>query len=166
MILHFKYIIASAYKASDCQISNFFMTKRSMQTGVFLKPTVTITSYKDDRFSQTPNVESCRTINHRIQCARCRDFFPSVSPTVAGSNSWKQDDPGRGCALLWFNPLLEGQVEIRNSYDSLPTFVRVRARSRAGIRGGESTLQLLSEGRRLHEVGKPGKRKINPLLWL
>jgi len=63
------------------------------------------------------NVES------QINKSRCftRCFFPSTSlwDSTIGSETVRGD-----CALLWFNPLLEGQVEIRNSYNSLPTFVR------------------------------------------
>lgn len=78
----------SAHEAPDRQINNFLMTKRSTAGGDLLKTTAMITSHKDYRFSRTPNVESCRTINHRASnVPRRRDFFPSVCPVVAGPNS-------------------------------------------------------------------------------
>jgi len=62
-----------------------------------------------------------RLINHSVSHASVVASFhlrtSSQDPTV-GSEIVRED-----CALLWFNPLLEGQVEIRNSYDSLPTFI-------------------------------------------
>lgn len=89
--------------------------------------------------------------------SRCFALSPSshLFPLSLRHRGKQQLKTGSSCALLRFNLLPEGQIEIRNSYDSLPTFVRVsRARSRAGIWGGESAHRLLQEGlTRLREEG-------------
>lgn len=86
---------------------------------VFKKTTMTImTNCKDSHFFLTLNIESYRTINHATSrvLAVAASFYlhTSSQDMTAGSETVWGDS-----ALLWFNPLLEGHAEIRNSYDSL-----------------------------------------------
>jgi len=72
-------------------------------------------NYKDDHFSQC-QMSKVRLINLAFYALLLS--ITSSRDSIVGSETVRGD-----CALLWFNPLLEGQVEIRNSYDSLPTFI-------------------------------------------
>lgn len=110
-----------------------------------------------------------RLINHSVSHASVVASFhlrtSSQDPTVGSEIVWED------CALLWFNPLLEGQVEIRNSYDSLPTFIcTIANRSvRVCVWDEESTLsfffRLFREARRREGVAYRREKEINSIFY-